>query len=347
MRGGRDRAADLLERAGLALPVRRARGWLQQDVPVLAYHRVLDIEPEEKFPFDPELVSATPAAFREQVRYLARHFTPITFGELARALRGEVALPSDAVVITFDDGYRDNYEHAFAILREEGVVATFFVSTGYLGLRRPFWFDRVAYALYRAPEGLLAVPDSDLRLPLGDPSSRRRAAWALVEHLKTLPDPERRRRLDRLAERIEMQVDAADLDLACPMSWEQVVEMHEAGMEFGSHTVSHPVLTRLDGRALARELADSRRHLEAALATPVQILSYPFGSTKDYDPRVIEAVAGLGYTAAATYLPGRNDPRSCNAYEVRRLHVERYTGWGRFVASLAVPELFAGGGGAR
>lgn len=341
MAGKREMAANLLDRCAVLEPLAVFRSLLQRDLPILAYHRVLDIEPEDRFPFDPELVSATPAVFRRQMEYVARHFDPITFADLLAALDGARPLPARPLIVTFDDGYRDNYTEAFPILRQIGVPATFFVCTGSIGGDEPFWYDRIAYALFRAREGELVLPGSGRRFQLGDLSSRRAAAWEMVEVLKSMSDRERLRSLEQLGRRLDLEVRRDDRPLGDPMSWAQVCEMSAAGMEVASHSVTHPVLSQLDDSALQYELVESRRQLEAVLGSSVPVLSYPFGSPSDYDARVMAATRDAGYRLAASYVAGRNDPRVADPFELRRLHVERYTSMSLFASMLAVPQLFA------
>lgn len=341
MLGKRDRVANLLDRCAVLEPFGRMRSLLQGDVPILAYHRVCELEDERSFPFDPELVSATPAMFRWQMEYVARHFDPISFADLGAALDGGVPLPARPILVTFDDGYLDNYTEAFPILLDTGVPATIFVATGYLGNEELFWYERVAYGLYRTPELDVQVGGMPTRLDLSNRPARRAAAVGVVEYLKSIPDAQRRELLARLAAQVDLRVQPEDLAHCRPMNWEHVVEMDAAGIEFGSHTVSHPVLSQLDASNLVDELVVSRRQLQQALGTAPEVIAYPFGGPHDFNEQVIAAVADAGYRMAASYIAGRNDRCAMARFELRRLHVERYTSASMFASMLAVPQLFA------
>ena len=340
MAGRRERAAQLLDHCAMVRPLARLRGLVQRDLPILAYHRVLELGDETCFPFDPELVSASPADFRRQMEYIARHFTPVNFAHLCGAMMGERPLPSDSIAVTFDDGYFDNYTEAFPILQDLAIPATIFLSTGYIGGREPYWYDRVAYALYHHPGDTLQLPGTEWRFRIDTDAARRRAGSKAVERLKRLPDAKRRSLLRAMAAQIDLEIDPGDVLQGRPMAWDHVKEMHAAGVEFGSHTVTHPVLTQLDDDALAFELRESRRHLETVLGGPVRALSYPFGGPADYDARVIGAARAAGYRLGASYIGGRNDHRLVAEFDLRRLHVERYTSMPMFTSMLAVPQLF-------
>ncbi len=338
--GRRQRVAGVLGSLNVLEPLGSLRALMQSELPILAYHRVLDMGPEADFPFDPELVSATPADFREQMNYVAAHFDVVTFRDVLRYIDGESTLPSRPIVVTFDDGYLDNYTHAFPVLRELNVPATIFVSTGYVGAEDTFWYDHLAYAIYRAPAGTFVLGTT--RFELSDVASRRRATADAIRFLRGVPDAVRRAHLVRLGERLDYAIRDEDRDLSRPMGWPQIIELHEAGIEIASHTVSHPALSQCDDEVLAFELWESRRELEGRLGVPVEVIAYPFGGPGEYDHRVMRAAARSGYRLAASYINGRNPFASLAAHELRRLHVERYTDLATLASMLQLPQLFVG-----
>ena len=338
--GKRERVANVLGSLNVLEPIGSLGARVQAELPILAYHRVLDMGPEGEFPFDPELVSATPADFRAQMTYVREHFQTVTFRQVLRCLDGEETLPPRPIVVTFDDGFLDNYTHAYPVLRDLGMVATIFVSTGYIGSDETYWYDRVAYAIYRAQAGPFVLGTT--RFELGDVGSRRRAAADAIRFLRGVPDPVRRAHLEVLEERIDCGVRPDDVHLSRAMDWTQVAELHEAGIEIGSHTVSHPALSQCDDETLAFELWESRQELEKRLGAASQVIAYPFGGPGEYDGRVMAAAAQAGYRLAASYISGRNLLGNLSTYELRRLHVERYTDISTFASMLQLPQLFAG-----
>ena len=122
---------------------------------VLAYHRIG--EADGQF-FDDELFSATADGFRDQLRYLARHFSVLDASAVLKAMRGgRLELDTPSALVTFDDGYRDNCEVALPILRELGLPAVFFIAAGYVDSPRLTWWDRVAYIVKRTERPSLAL----------------------------------------------------------------------------------------------------------------------------------------------------------------------------------------------
>jgi len=311
---------------------------------VLAYHRILDVPDEDRFMQDPELVSASVADFERQMRYVQNHCTPLKLADVIRHLDSGEPLPRRSVVVTFDDGHVDNYTQAFPVLRKLGMSACIFLSTDYLDTDRMFWFDRAVLLLRSAPDGEWMVGSTPLRLD-SSVASRRDAALQLLRALKRVPHEDRLQQLRALEDLFGAHVKPADLPSRSALTWAQVSEMAAAGIEFGSHTCSHPILAQLDDDSLRRELVDSKAAITRHLGAPVDIVAYPIGKFGAFNNRVIAASRAAGYRLGLTYESGINhltdlsDPAS--RFELRRLAIERYTSFPQFKAQLAFPALLS------
>ena len=175
-RGKRQKLAHLVGGMGLLPLVQGIRNIVRTELRILAYHRVRDVV-EEQFDFDLALVSATPRQFREQVAWLKANYTPVRLSDAIECMQAGLPLPAKAVVITFDDGYDDNYHVAFPILRELGIPATFFVSTGHIDSGAPYAYDWLVHMFYCTGESRVVIPE--LHLEVAMPAARReRAALA-------------------------------------------------------------------------------------------------------------------------------------------------------------------------
>ncbi|HEY3967272.1 MAG TPA: polysaccharide deacetylase family protein [Planctomycetaceae bacterium] len=322
-------------------PLSRIRAACRTDIPILAYHRIWDISDEDQFSFDVELVSAGIADFRWQMEYVRQNFDPITFETLLKIVDGEISAPPRPIIVTFDDGFEDNYQHAFPVLSSLDIPATIFLSTGYINGDQTFWYDRLAHQILRAPERELNVTGlaGPLRL-LADIPSRRQTIRSVLGELKRMPNE---RRLEALRI-IEVELGSAADNLPAtesrPMNWNQVREMARAGIEFGSHTVTHPILANLTDDDLRFELVESRRAIEEQIRKPVSVICYPVGGRTAFNDRVRQAAALAGYRLGISYLPGTNPLRGIDRYGMRRQHVERYTERPYFAAMLGLPEVF-------
>jgi peptidoglycan/xylan/chitin deacetylase (PgdA/CDA1 family) len=115
--------------------------------------------------------------------------------------------------------------------------------------------------------------------------------------------------------------------------------MAAAGIEFGSHTVDHPVLAHMSEADIRSELVESKRRIEQELGSEVISLSYPVGGSNAFDDRVRRIAAAVGYRCAVSYESGTNSFRNCDWFALRRAHVERYTTMHRFKAEVAIADL--------
>ncbi|WP_232823408.1 polysaccharide deacetylase family protein [Dyella sp. C9] len=345
--GLRGQLGELCHSSGLLGSLQRMRSWLHKDLRILAYHRITPLPDPDAYEFDLELISASPAGFREQMRFVRDHYHPISLSEVATAINAGKELPTDAVVITFDDGYSDNYHVAYPILRELGVPATFFVSTGHIDSGRPFAYDWLVHMILLTGAPRLELPEleMDVRMPASR-AERRVLAAMVLDRMKELDAREQSAMTRRLEEQWRMPGDHAPQDCR-PMSWDQVREMHAAGYEFGSHGVHHRMLSKLPQDELEFEVHHSRDTLHRELGPAMLHMSYPVGGARAFDQRVIDVTRDAGFELACCYISGTNAPRDFNRYALYRLAVERNMGTGWFAAMLALPSLMSYPSGGR
>ncbi len=293
--GRRQVLARWCQRAGL-LPTLRILCELvsRHDLRVLAYHRVLDsIEPAD-FRFDVDLISASAETFRQQMAHVRRRYTPMRFDEVAEYIDHGRDLPKGAVLVTFDDGYDDNHRVAFPILRELGMSAMFFVSTGYIDSGKPYAFDWLVHMVCVSTAERLQAPELGLDWVLGATLAERRAQAAeLLHRLKAL-DADAQEALILQLEKLWGLERVINAPQCQPMNWGQLRDMHSAGMEIGSHGVAHCMLAKLPRQRMVAEVEESKHRLERELGAPVIALSYPVGGPDSDDAETIKVVRAAG-----------------------------------------------------
>lgn len=255
---------------------------------VLTYHRVPEAS-DPMYPTEPE-----GDRFAEQLRFMRSAFNLLDLTEAVARLRSG-ALPARAACITFDDGYANNLDVAAPILRAHGVPATVFVSTRFLEGRR-MWNDTVIEAIRRAG------PEIDFsRLGLGqyqlnDWSARRAAVSDILGKLKYRPLDERESVAEDIAGLVAQPLPAS------PMLSEQGVRaLVSMGIKIGAHTVSHPILARLDGDRAVAEIVDSKHVLEGIIREEVAAFAYPNGRPgRDYSAEHVNMVRDAGFSVAVS-----------------------------------------------
>lgn len=281
------------------------------------FHRVGNDDHAE---FHPNLFSCTGARFAELLGFLRENFDVIGVDRLIEMVDSGEAPTRRHALITFDDGYADNYRIAYPLLREFGCPAGFFLPTEFVGSRDAPWWDRIAWCVSNMREGgPLRVPGLDAPVNVrGDDleGSIRRVLRAVKDN----PD-------------VPMQdkVDAIEAQVPCPrlgggdrplfMSWDEVREMSRGGMWFGSHTRSHRILSHLSGDEQRVELGESKRILEAELGVPVLSVAYPVGGLQHYTAETRQIVEACGYRVAFNYVSGVNRRPAGHRFDLHRIEV--------------------------
>ncbi|MCW5598689.1 MAG: polysaccharide deacetylase family protein [Nitrosomonas sp.] len=255
---------------------------------IVIYHRVLPNP-------DPLVGGGDVNSFEKQLGYLTRNFNVLPLYEGIRQLR-QGTLPSRAVSITFDDGYADNAEIALPILQKYNVSATFFIASGFLDGGR-MWNDTVIESVRQAQGEELDLDEINLgAYAIASLEQRREALFKLIEILKYLPHEIRQLQVEEIRTRI-----AANLPDDLMMTSDQVRQLHNAGMEIGGHTVTHPILSKVNNTIALTEIANGKEALEGIIGAPVRLFAYPNGKPgKDYCADHVEMVKQLGFEAAVS-----------------------------------------------
>jgi len=262
---------------------------------VVGYHRVVDDSQRRRTSIiAPMLVSRR--MFERQLDWIGRRFRFVSLDELGSRLESGRPFDTPTAAVTFDDGYRDMYEHAFPVLKRKGIPAAVFVVTDWIDRASALYHDRLYLLLTRdwpaAREVLV-----DLGVMTAEQSLRglHEPFGALRHVLTTLSQGGLARVTAALEEKFG--IDTGRLDGLRPLSWTMLAEMQRGGITVGSHTRTHALLTRESTERILEETAGSRRDLEERLGTAIKHFAYPDGA---FNAETVETVAQAGYRLAYT-----------------------------------------------
>jgi peptidoglycan/xylan/chitin deacetylase (PgdA/CDA1 family) len=281
----------------------------REGVPVLMFHNVGS--PAET-DYLPDHMKISEAKLRRLLGMLQKAgYRTCTVDQLVDELDAG-RTPTDTVVLTFDDGYRDNHDLLLPILQSMGATATIYVQTGPMKGRLN-WLHHYFWALHEVGPHELAERlaqqidrghiKSDLRsLPKGPVA----AEYEMKRLLKYEVTPADR---DAVLALIFQDLGGVDADLAAEvyLGPEECRTLDKAGVEIGAHTVNHLILSSLDATQQRLEIEGSLRDLEAWLGHGVASFAYPYGRTWDYDAETRSILQELGFRSATTAMPGLND----------------------------------------
>jgi peptidoglycan/xylan/chitin deacetylase (PgdA/CDA1 family) len=272
---------------------------------ILMYHRVLPSEEAERLNVDPSML-VTPATFRKNLDWLADSFQVLSLDEIVSRLSDGRSLPRGACAITFDDGWRDNYEHALPELERRQLPATVFLVTSRVGTLGAFWPDRVCRRL----AAVEPVERARLAARLGAPGSRDLVSESIAA-LKCRSEAERRERLDEvLGDESEQPSNEREL-----LDWDEAAQMAAAGIALEAHGATHALLTGLPDDAVAQELRDCKQALLERGYGQGALLAYPNGS---HNARARELAREAGFRAAVTVERGIATS-SCDPFALPRV----------------------------
>lgn len=305
-------------KAHTLLNPRRFAEWLQRRLSsraiVLLYHRIAETL------LDPWSLCVTPKNFAEHLEVLQGSTHPMSLRQLTRAYQ-DGRLPDRVAVITFDDGYADNLHSAKPVLERYEIPATVFVTSGYVGGAREFWWDELETLLLqpgRLPHELnLDLGRRSMRWTLGKaasyskeqrrndrdrqpwrapPGSRLAFYYLVWQQLQPLPISVQRQALDSI--RAWSGRPPGQPNGARPLTRDELSSLSQGGLvEVGAHTVSHPLLSALTLASQEKEIRESKLALESLLQTPITSFAYPFG---DYHEDTVPLVQNAGFSCACS-----------------------------------------------
>jgi peptidoglycan/xylan/chitin deacetylase (PgdA/CDA1 family) len=270
-----------------------ARWMNRKGLRILMYHRFTEREP-----------------LARQCAHIRAHYSPISLSQAADWLMHGGRLPENAVAITVDDGYRDFYQVAYPVLREYGIPATVYLVSDFLDRTLWLWVDQVRYVFLHGEARSFQMEiagEAPLSFELGTRQTRTRAARAVTEAAKKISNAERLRLIERLPEQLGVRLPQEAPAEYEALHWDEVREMAAAGIDFGAHTRTHPILSRLAGeREVAGEIEGSKRQIERQIGRIVEHFCYPNGSREDVGPEAVEAARAAGFRTAVMTESGLN-----------------------------------------
>lgn len=248
--------------------------WMKRKgVRILMYHRFADA-----------------GGLDRQCAHIRKYYKPIPMSAVAEWLDSRRAPEPYSIAITVDDGYRDFLEVAHPVFAKYGIPVTVFLVSDFMDGKCWLWFDQVVWAYERArgPEAL-------------------EEARRLVVEATNMSEAERLEFVREAPRSLGVELPVAAPPEYRPLSWDEVRRLAARGVEFGAHTMTHPILSAVRGGArLREEIAGSKARIEAELGAPVAHFCYPNGRSVDIGAAAVEAVREAGFRTAVTAEPGLN-----------------------------------------
>ncbi len=274
---------------------------------ILNYHRVNTEN-------DYASLTITPENFENHILYFKKNFQIISLEDCIAILKNNLKCPKKAIVLTFDDGHKDNYTYVFPILKKYNIPATIFLTTGPIMNRELFWWDKIIYSILNSTEKYIDLGASE-QYSIESKLDKISTINTLLHLSKILSETEKNSLIQRLQNTVSVEIPSALIDNLV-LSWKEIHEMGRSGITFGAHTVNHPILTKLPLHDAKKEILKSKLDIEREMGSNVGSFAYPNGSLNN---ELKHCVAEIGFTCGLSLNPRSLINRNNDLFELPRI----------------------------
>jgi peptidoglycan/xylan/chitin deacetylase (PgdA/CDA1 family) len=327
---------ELAEQTGSLKLLQRVGNHVGHRIYILAYHRV--DEPGNRPWLNPDLISATPSQFAEQMKLVATHYHPVSAEDVLEALAHDRPLPEDAVLVTVDDGYRDFKDHVVPITREYGIKPVLFVPTFYAGEGR-FWWDKLFYAVKHITQPFITTPLG--RLSLATQAERTLTLQQLTQYVK------------QTTSEMAMAVVEGLYDLSSPnghhrepdtLTWDELRDLSAQGVTVAAHTHTHPVLSKVSLETVRAEMRTSQNTIQREIGSSLPLFAFPDGKSSVFTSELIDVLWQDGFQMVFTMIEGCARLNRDNLLALPRLGIHKGLSLAQFHLHLTPPYTWFKGG---
>lgn len=257
--------------------------------------------------------------FRKEIDFLQNNFDVVSLDTIVANINKGIGFKRPTVAIAIDDGYVDNFDFLFPVLKERKIPATIFITTSYISTVKRMWFDRMEEALQNTNhrtinlKGMLELQE----LSIDNLPKRRRLAKLLIERMKELSVSMR----DELIMSLEKQLEAPLEEKPLMLNWQQVLLMYNDGICFGAHTCTHPILTKISLEEAKNEIVKSKIELEQRLGSQVKHFAFPNGRKHDFSEDLRNYCKTIGFESICSYENDGGNRDMENTFNLKRLSV--------------------------
>ncbi len=252
------------------------------------------------------------AKFEEQLTYLQKHYSIISFHDFILWKQGEKTFKKLALMLTFDDGYKNCYTQLFSILKQYNVPATIFLPTKYVGAKQPAWYDVPAWCIAQTKNQEITIQGKKFLL---ETDKQKIATLVQIKRLISCNVEQRKEIIEEIIKQTACNPNECNNEDFLFVDWKDCMEMQQYNIIFGSHSVTHQVMTALEEKELKKEIAESKKEIEKILKKPCMAFSYPFGNN---NLQIRKILFEEKYACALTSTYGTNT-RKTNPFQLKRI----------------------------
>lgn len=284
------------------------------------YHR---IGSQKESIFDPNLFSCTVEQFEQHIIFFNKEFTIISVDQLIEKMEDNKPIDKKYAVLTFDDGYIDNYLIAFPILKKHTTPAAFYITTDYIDSPHIPWWDEIAWIIRHTKVTHIKISnwDETIDISLGSIVQKVNSVLKVVKQDKSRTMADKIYELENICQ-CSMPNDIKNTQLF--VNWLQIKEMSDNNMHIGSHSLSHNILSHLSEEQQKLEITKSKEKIEMHIEKKVTSIAYPVGGKLSFTQQTQKLVEQANYKLAFSFIPGIiNSFNTDERYQLKRLSVDQ------------------------
>lgn len=282
------------------------------------YHRIG--EPNST-PYDPNVYSCNEEVFEQHIQFYKSNFDVISIEELESLSQSTTKFNHKFAIVSFDDGYIDNYELAYPILKSHQTPAIFFIATDFIDKDILPWWDEIAYLVKLSKKETIQLSGWDKSLSI--PNSNK--CHAIKSILQTIKIDASKTMHDKIV--LLKLALGIDKDFITPhenlfVTWDMLREMKNNGMSIGSQSCSHHIMSHLSNNEQTNEAKNSKERINNELGGNISSFAYPVGGKEAFTLETEKILSETGYAFGFSFIPGINRKLDTNKYHLNRFSID-------------------------
>jgi peptidoglycan/xylan/chitin deacetylase (PgdA/CDA1 family) len=269
--------------------------------------------------------------FTQEMEWLKNETRILSEAELIDILYNNKKVKDVCSMVTFDDGYIDNYELAYPVLKKLDIPATFFIPTKYIEERSLGWWDLTAYIIRNSDLKVATFRGKKYNL-----FHRENIINSLIALLKETDAVDVENFISELSQSFEVEIPSLQLQGQELMTWAQIIEVSRNGITIGSHTHEHTILSRQSSSEMKKQIRMSKKILERKINKKVESIAYPVGGYSHFNQDAKDISKELGFKLGFSFLTGVNRFPEIDLFDVKRGVMQSY--WENLDLAMAFPD---------
>jgi len=277
--------------------------------------------------FIPPTLYVSPVYFESQMQFLIKYFHIISLENYSEMISAGHTPLRNTAILTFDDGYKDNYQYAFPILRHLEIPATIFLPTRCIDLEQSTWDIKLYYWFANTKKTKLHLIDdntnSQYEFSFHEKSSKKEMVAKVIHLLLSLNKEGKNKLLSQIENQLASDLEDRSFQELALLSWDEIIDMAANNISFGAHTDTHQVLSKIPLNEVEYEIKSSKTLIEVKSMQQINTFAYPFGDKEHFNDQTKALLKKYGFKCACSTIKGINNNMT-DPFELKRIQIKNW-----------------------